>query len=93
MRRGAPAQEASDGAGTQQGCEGQLQGAGGPGGPDGGRQGDLIDSVSESEPRTLLLDLDQIYFQPLSSLPSVQLPQPHMAPGLEMLHMLLLINM
>lgn len=59
---------------------------------DAGSQGDLTDSVSVSEPQTCLLNLDQISFQLLSPLLPVWLPQPHMAPGLEMLHMLLLID-
>lgn len=59
---------------------------------DGGSQGDLTDSVSVSEPQSGLLNLDQISFQLLSPLLPVWLPQPHMAPGLEMLHMLLLID-
>lgn len=59
---------------------------------DGGSQGDLTDSVSVSEPQSGLLNLDQISFQLLSPLLPVWLPQPHMAPGLEMLHMFLLID-
>lgn len=59
---------------------------------DGGSQGDLTDSVSVSEPQTCLLNLDQISFQLLSPLLPVWPPPPHMAPGLETLHVLLLID-
>ena len=85
-KKGSSPQEASDGIGTQPGCEGKLQGAGDQAGwrqarrPDGFSLGVWPQNLSPKPWANLRLA------PPL-------VPQPHTAPSSELLHMLLSVHM